>query len=122
MTELRHGITLDQLVLHYQPKIAAVDGRVVGVEALLRWQHPTRGLLAPGLFLPTAESTELITPLTDWVIEAACKQAVRWRDCGRPVPIAINVSRDVSGIWSSQIASSPPSSGSVWLRTCWQSR
>ncbi len=92
MTELRHGITLDQLVLHYQPKVAAVDGRVVGVEALLRWQHPTRGLLAPGVFLPTAESTELITPLTDWVIEAACRQAVQWRNRGRAVPIAVNVS------------------------------
>ena len=83
MTELRHGIALDQLVLHSQPKVTAVDGRVVGVEALLRWQHPTRRLLTPGVFLPTAESTELITPLTDWVIEAACKQAVQWRDDGR---------------------------------------
>ena len=92
MTELRHGIQLDQLVLHYQPKVATLDGRVVGVEALLRWQHPTRGILLPGVFLPTAESTELIIPLTDWVIKAACQQAAIWRDCGRPVPIAINVS------------------------------
>ncbi len=92
MTELRHGIQLDQLVLHYQPKVATLDGRVVGVEALLRWQHPTRGILLPGVFLPTAESTELIIPLTDWVISAACQQAAIWRDCGRPVPIAINVS------------------------------
>ncbi len=90
--ELRHSIDSEHLVLHYQPKIATVDGRVVGVEALLRWQHPVRGLLMPGGFLPAAESTQLIVALTDWVVDAACSQAITWQDAGRPIPIAVNVS------------------------------
>ena len=90
--ELRHSIDSEHLVLHYQPKIATADGRVVGVEALLRWQHPTRGLLMPGVFLPAAESTQLILALTDWVVDAACRQAITWQECGRPIPIAVNVS------------------------------
>ena len=69
IADLRHGIAEQQLVLHYQPKVDIADERVVGVEALVRWQHPTRGLLMPDTFVPAAESTELIIELTDWVVE-----------------------------------------------------
>ena len=92
VTELRHSIDAEHLVLHYQPKVAIADDRVVGVEALLRWQHPTRGLLMPGAFLPATESTELIIEVTDWVLDTACSQAARWAEAGRPVPVAVNVS------------------------------
>ncbi len=92
MTELRHGIAEDQLVLHFQPKIRIDHGALTGVEALVRWQHPTRGLLMPGAFVPAAESTELIVELTDWVLDAACAQGAAWQHAGRPLPIAVNVS------------------------------
>ena len=92
ITELRHSINSERLVLYYQPKVATQDGRVVGVEALLRWRHPTRGLLMPGAFIPGAESTELILALTDWVVDEACRQAAIWQTDGHDIPIAVNVS------------------------------
>ena len=92
VAELRHAIDDGQLVLHYQPKVNASDGAVTSVEALVRWQHPTRGLLAPGEFVPAAESTELIISLTDWVVDCACAQAAAWTALGMPLPIAVNVS------------------------------
>jgi diguanylate cyclase (GGDEF)-like protein len=92
VAELRHAIDDGQLVLHYQPKVDAADGVVTSVEALVRWQHPTRGLLPPGAFVPAAESTELIISLTDWVVDRACAQAATWRAQGMPLPIAVNVS------------------------------
>ena len=64
----------DELVLHYQPKLDLASGAVVGVEALLRWQHPRHGLLPPDRFLPLAEQTGLIDPLTDWVLDRALGQ------------------------------------------------
>jgi diguanylate cyclase (GGDEF)-like protein len=90
--ELRRGISSDQLVLHYQPKINVTTGAVDGVEALVRWQHPTRGLMLPNSFLPLAERSGLIHLLGDRVIEAACRQAAEWwrRDC--PLRVAINLS------------------------------
>lgn len=92
IAELRHSIDDANLVLHYQPKVATVDGAVVGVEALLRWQHPKLGLLMPAAFISAAESTELIIPLTEWVVEAACRQAAAWHLQGRDLPIAVNIS------------------------------
>ena len=92
VAELRHAIDDGQLVLHYQPKVDATDGTVTSVEALVRWQHPTRGLLPPGAFVPAAESTELIIGLTDWVVDRACAQAAAWRRQGMALPIAVNVS------------------------------
>ena len=92
VSEFRHAIGSEQLVLHYQPKISTDAHKVVGVEALLRWQHPTRGLLHPGAFLPGVESTESIIPLTDWVMDTACRQAAVWQRIGRRLPIAVNVS------------------------------
>ena len=85
--------TGEQLHLVYQPKFGVEGGDLVGVEALLRWQHPEYGLVPPSRFIPLAEETDLIIPLGTWVIEEACAQAARWRDEGLPtVPVAINVS------------------------------
>jgi diguanylate cyclase (GGDEF)-like protein len=89
--ELRHAIEFDELVLHYQPKIEALEGRCCGVEALVRWQHPKRGLLLPGEFIPLAERTDLIRPLTDWVLREALRQHRVWRESGIVVSIAVNV-------------------------------
>ncbi|MGP1664440.1 MAG: putative bifunctional diguanylate cyclase/phosphodiesterase [Rhodanobacter sp.] len=75
--ELRAGIAAEQLVLYYQPQVAVGCG-VVGAEALVRWNHPHRGLLAPALFIPLAEETGLILPLGKWVLEAACQQLAAW--------------------------------------------
>ena len=79
MAELRAAVDDNQLALHYQPVIAAATGEVIGVEALVRWMHPQRGLLAPGWFIPLAEQTGLIKPLTLWVLDAALRQVRRWR-------------------------------------------
>jgi len=80
---LREALTRDdQLWLAYQPKLALRDGRVVGVEALLRWKHPQLGEIMPGAFIPIAEETDLILGLGDWVIREACHQAREWQDLG----------------------------------------
>lgn len=90
--ELRRGMSRRELVLHYQPKVSLSTGEVSGVEALVRWQHPERGLLPPDDFIPLAERTGLIGPLTDYVLDAAFAQARLWIDVGRPMTIAVNVS------------------------------
>ena len=83
----------DQLRLVYQPKFDLAGGKLVGVEALLRWDHPELGLVPPSRFIPLAEETDLIIPLGIWVIEHACEQAARWRDDGLlDLPVSINVS------------------------------
>jgi diguanylate cyclase (GGDEF)-like protein len=81
-----------QLELHYQPKVRAADGCIAGVEALLRWRHPARGLLGPGLFVPVAERFGLIGTLGHWVIDEACRQVAAWRDQGLRLGVAINLS------------------------------
>ena len=91
LADLARALTAGELVLHYQPK-CDLDGRVLGVEALVRWQHPQRGLLPPLTFLPVAERTGLVHPLTDLVLDLALAQVRRWRDGGREVPVAVNVS------------------------------
>jgi diguanylate cyclase (GGDEF)-like protein len=91
LAELRHAITAGQLRLYYQPKCRP-DGTVDCVEALVRWQHPERGLLAPIAFLPLAERTSLIKPLTTWVIEEAARQGAAWHASGYPLGIAVNIS------------------------------
>jgi len=79
--------------LHYQPQLDLESGKVVGVEALLRWQHPERGDISPVEFIPVAESTGLILPIGDWVLQNACRQARAWQDQGlEPVRVAINLS------------------------------
>ena len=82
----------DELILHYQPKIVLKTGRVTGVEALVRWQHPTRGLVAPDEFIPIAQETGLIRPLTLYVIDEALRQCQRWRTRGHELAVAVNVS------------------------------
>jgi diguanylate cyclase len=90
--ELRRAIEDEQLLLHYQPKVDAHTGQVLGVEALVRWQHPTHGLVPPGEFIPLAERTGLITPLTHYVLDAALHQCRDWRRAGHELSVAVNVS------------------------------
>ena len=78
-TDFRLALERGEFVLHYQPIVALADGALVGAEALVRWCHPTRGLLLPGEFLPVAEETGLITDLDDWVLREACRQLAAWR-------------------------------------------
>jgi len=91
-SDLRRAIENDDLVLHFQPKVLLAANRTLLVEALVRWQHPTRGLLAPDHFVPFAEQVGLIRPLTTWVINAALRQCHTWREEGLPVSVAINLS------------------------------
>lgn len=86
------GDPTGQLILHYQPQIRISDGAADGAEALLRWQHPERGMLPPAAFLPLAEGTELETPLTRIVLDLAAGQAYRWHQQGRSLVVAVNVS------------------------------
>jgi PAS domain S-box-containing protein len=91
--QIREALDQDSFELHYQPKIDLTDGRVVGVEALLRWQHPERGWVSPGQFIPIAEDTGLIVPLGQWVIRQACRQLKAWQDAGVDnISVAVNVS------------------------------
>ncbi|GAA2590594.1 hypothetical protein GCM10010435_81580 [Winogradskya consettensis] len=89
--ELRHAIEVGELELYYQPKVRMSDGRLCGAESLVRWRHPTRGLLTPDKFIPAAEQSGLMNPLTDAVLTAALDQQTRWRADGLTLPIAVNV-------------------------------
>ena len=92
ISELRAAIEAKQLVLHYQPKVDIGTGRLCGVEALVRWQHPERGLILPGEFISVAEQTGLIKPLTYYVVGAALHQCRLWGDQGFVMPVAVNIS------------------------------
>ena len=87
--ELRQAVALRQLELHYQPQVETPAGRLVGFEALIRWRHPTKGLLPPGMFLPLAEEIGVIVPIGDWVLRTACHEAMKWPD---EITIAVNAS------------------------------
>jgi EAL domain-containing protein (putative c-di-GMP-specific phosphodiesterase class I) len=90
---LRLALEQQEFILHYQPKIALNSGRMVGVEALIRWQHPELGLVQPSLFVPVAEECGLILPIDRWVLREACRQAQAWRQAGFPqITIAVNTS------------------------------
>ena len=91
LAELRRAIECDELVLHYQPKVSLPGGELTGVEALVRWQHPVRGLLAPDEFVPLAERTGAIADLTRWVVDRALAQCRAWRDRGIDLPVAVNL-------------------------------
>ena len=91
--DLRMALERDELELHYQPLFRLADGELAGYEALMRWNHPTRGLLLPQTFIELAEQTGLIVPLTRWALHTACSQAAAWRDrAERPVEVAVNLS------------------------------
>ncbi len=90
--DLRLALNLGQLELYYQPKIDAPSGEITGVEALLRWHHPQRGMVSPVVFIPMAERFGLINALGNWVIHEACRQARAWRDEGLRMRVAINLS------------------------------
>jgi diguanylate cyclase (GGDEF)-like protein/PAS domain S-box-containing protein len=104
-TRLRRAVERDELVLHWQPVVRPLDGRVHGCEALVRWEHPERGLLAPGEFIPLAEETGLIERVGAWVVEAACAQAAAWRASGLELQTAVNVSaRELRrGDWTARL-------------------
>jgi diguanylate cyclase (GGDEF)-like protein/PAS domain S-box-containing protein len=104
--ELRHALDREELELHYQPVVALGNGEIVGLEALVRWNHPERGMLDPGEFVPIAEDSGLIEPIGSWVQETACRQALGWHDLRpdqRPLDVAVNLSarqvahRDLAG-------------------------
>ncbi|CAN5501134.1 hypothetical protein BH11PSE11_BH11PSE11_13680 [soil metagenome] len=92
-SDLRHAVERSELVLHYQPRINARDCRIAGVESLVRWRHPTEGLIPPGRFIPVAEESGLIVPIGAWVIREACRQHLAWRQSGKgEIPVSINLS------------------------------
>ena len=92
-TALRHALDREELFLCYQPKVNLQTGRVLGVEALVRWQHPHRGIVSPDEFVPVAEETGLIVPVGEWVLRQACEDALRWSRSGvEDVNVAVNLS------------------------------
>ena len=90
---LRMALARQEFVLHYQPQINMATGRLLGAEALIRWNHPEQGLVPPGLFIDIAEQTGLIVEMGDWVLHEACRQARAWQDAGMPgMTVAVNIS------------------------------
>ncbi|MEI7025117.1 EAL domain-containing protein [Paenibacillus sp. y28] len=91
--ELRKAIDRNELIVYYQPQIHTRDNLMIGVEALVRWQHPTKGIISPGLFIPIAEETGLIIEIGTWVLREACRQMREWHLAGGPlIPVSVNLS------------------------------
>ncbi|UKS24681.1 EAL domain-containing protein [Paenibacillus sp. HWE-109] len=91
--DLRKAIPNDELFVYYQPQIRTGDSQMIGVEALVRWGHPTKGTISPGVFIPIAEETGMIYELGTWVLREACRQMKQWHDAGGPlIPVSVNLS------------------------------
>jgi diguanylate cyclase (GGDEF)-like protein/PAS domain S-box-containing protein len=90
---LRHALERDEFSLHFQPQLDLASGKIIGTEALIRWQVPGHGMISPAQFIPVAEETGLIIPIGEWVIDATCRQLRAWLDAGlQPVKVAVNLS------------------------------
>jgi EAL domain-containing protein (putative c-di-GMP-specific phosphodiesterase class I) len=93
MSDLRKALDRGEFVVYYQPQIHVKTGELIGVEALLRWQHPQRGMISPAQFIPLAEETGLIVPIGEWVLRTACAQVKAWAEAGFPeMRVAVNLS------------------------------
>ncbi len=93
LINLRRALDHDEFKLYYQPKLSLKDGRVIGAEALIRWQSPEQGMVPPDRFIPFAEEAGLIVPIGEWVLRTACHQNKRWQQAGLPpIPVAVNLS------------------------------
>lgn len=90
--QLHNAIRNQEFLLHYQPQVSIESDRIVGAEALVRWQHPELGLIPPGKFIPLAERSGLVIPMGEWVLNEACRQARQWLEDGRPLVVAVNLS------------------------------
>jgi diguanylate cyclase (GGDEF)-like protein/PAS domain S-box-containing protein len=89
---LRRGLERDEFLLHFQPQLDIRSGRIVGVEALVRWRHPEWNMVSPGRFIPVAEDTGLVIPLGEWILRRACFLGRQWQDRGWALPVAVNIS------------------------------
>lgn len=90
--QLRNAVKNQEFILHYQPQMDIASGRLIGAEALVRWQHPEIGMIPPGKFIPLAERSGLVIPMGDWVLNEACRQAQVWRESGHALVMAVNLS------------------------------
>jgi EAL domain-containing protein (putative c-di-GMP-specific phosphodiesterase class I)/GGDEF domain-containing protein len=113
LSELRHAIITDQLFLTFQPKVHLATGPVTGVEALVRWQHPEHGIIVPDQFIPVAERTGLIIPLTLWVLQQSLLQCRRWNQMGLDIGVAVNLT-----MWNLEAQELPEQIEALLRDTC----